>query len=64
MSNHSERFDRNERRNSLAAFLRAIQFRKPPESTVHIDRAMAQLHPTARQASEAADDSGCIRSAN
>jgi len=63
MSNHSERLDRNERRNSLAAFLRAIQFRKPPTSPVHIDREMAQLHPKAPQGADAIDD-GCIRSAN
>lgn len=60
----SERLDRNERRNSLAAFLRAIRFRKPERKTVHIDRELAQLHPRARQPGDGADDQDGIRSAN
>ncbi len=61
---NSERLDRNERRNSLAAFLRAIRFRKPERSEVHIDRELAQLHPRARQLGDGADEKGWIPSAN
>ena len=61
---NSERFDKNERRNSLAAFLRAIRFRKPKPATVHIDRELAQLHPRARQLGDSADEYDLVRSAN
>jgi hypothetical protein len=63
-SERTERLDRNERRNSLAAFLRAIRFRKPARKTVEIDRELAQLHPRARQLGDSADEQGCVRSAN
>lgn len=61
---NSERFDRNERRNSLAAFLRAIRFRKPQATTVHIDRELAQLHPKARQLADSGEEHVGVPSAN
>ena len=64
MVSASERLDRNERRNSLAAFLRAIRFQKPEGEEVSVDRQMARLHPRARQHGGAGEDSNCVRSAN
>ncbi|MEO1080610.1 MAG: hypothetical protein AAFY29_13715 [Pseudomonadota bacterium] len=64
MTVDSERFDRNERRNSLAAFLRAIRFRKPKRANVVVERDFAQLHPRAPQHHRAAEDGTCVRSAN
>ena len=48
MVSASERLDRNERRNSLAAFLRAIRFQKPEGEEIAVERSMARLHPRAR----------------
>ncbi|MEE4279901.1 MAG: hypothetical protein V2I82_15655 [Halieaceae bacterium] len=64
MNSDSERLDRNERRNSLAAFLRAIRFRKPKTETTKVERVFAQLHSRARRPSRLADEHACIRSAN
>ncbi|GEM_PF-3690913 len=61
---NSERLDRNERSNSLAAFLRAIKFRKPARHNAYVERDFAQLHPRARQSADIADDNNWIRSAN
>lgn len=60
----SERLDKNERRNSLAAFLRAIRFRKSKSEQPPVERDFAQLHPRARQHQAVADEQACIRSAN
>lgn len=59
-----ERLDRNERRNSLAAFLRAIKFRTPKHDNVQIERDFAQLNRRARKSKESADEYRWVRSAN
>ncbi len=64
MVSASERLDRNERRNSLAAFLRAIRFQKPEGDEVAVERHMARLHPRARQHGGVSEDSNWVRSAN
>ncbi|MEM1187688.1 MAG: hypothetical protein AAF933_10995 [Pseudomonadota bacterium] len=64
MTLDSERLYRNERRNSLAAFLRAIRFRKPKRNAVVVERDFAQLHPRAPQHHRTAEDWSCVRSAN
>jgi hypothetical protein len=64
MSSDSERLYRNERRNSLAAFLRAIRFRKPKEETVRIDRDFAQLQSGPGKRRRLKEERYCIRSAN
>jgi hypothetical protein len=65
MSSDSERLDRNERRNSLAAFLRAIRFRKPKEDNVRIEQDFAQLktHPRTKRR-RGVEERYCVRSAN
>jgi len=60
----SERLDKNERRNSLAAFLRSIRFRTKKSEQPAVERDFAQLHPRARQPQTLADEQACIRSAN
>jgi hypothetical protein len=60
----SERLDKNERRNSLAAFLRSIRFRTKKTEHPAVERTFAQLHPRARQPKALADEQACIRSAN
>ena len=64
MTVDSERLYRRERRNSLAAFLRAIRFRKPKRASAVVERDFAQLHPRAPQHNLAAEDGTCVRSAN
>ena len=59
-----ERLDRNERKNSLAAFLRAIKFRTPRNDQVKIERDFAQLHSRARKSKDSAEDHLWVRSAN
>lgn len=59
-----ERLDRNERSNSLAAFLRAIKFRKPKDDQVKVDRDFAQLHSKARRSKDQAEERYWVRSAN
>ncbi len=63
MNRDSERLDRNERRNSLAAFLRAIKFRTPRKKN-HNERAFAQPHRRVRQHAALAEENSWIRSAN
>jgi hypothetical protein len=61
----SERLDRNERRNSLAAFLRAIKFRKPTSDEVVVEQTFAQPKPRARQRkTRLAEEYRWVRSAN
>lgn len=65
MSSDSERLDRNERRNSLAAFLRAIRFRKPKEEGARVEQVFAQLNPHPRtKRRRATEERYCVRSAN
>ena len=64
MSSDSERLDRNERRNSLAAFLRAIKFRTPKPEATHVERDMARLHPRTPQSPGVGEDNELVRSAN
>lgn len=63
MNRDSERLVRNERRNSLSAFLRAIKFRKP-RSPERAERAFAQPHQQARQHGALAEENSWVRSAN
>ena len=61
----SERLDRNERRNSLAAFLRAIKFREPTNDDVVVEQTFAQPKPKARQPeTRLAEEYRWVRSAN
>lgn len=67
----NERLDRNERRNSLAAFMRAIKFRKSPAGRKTVDaprdtmnQDFAQPHPKVRRRAAAAEDQYWVRSAN
>ena len=61
----SERLVRNERRNSLSAFLRAIKFRSPTQAAVEFDRNFAQPRPKARQRkTRLAEEYRWVRSAN
>ena len=61
----SERMVRNERRNSLAAFLRAIKFRNPTQIDVEFDRNFARPQPKARQRkTRLAEEYRWVRSAN
>ena len=62
MTQQTERLDRNEQNDSLAAFMRAIKFRSPMRSKGTVDRTFAQPHPRARQAAN--DETSCIPSAN
>jgi hypothetical protein len=64
MTSDSERLGRNERRNSLAAFLRAIRFRKPKNESAKVERDFAQLQPRARQQRRLAEERYWVRSAN
>ena len=60
---NSERLDRNECRNSLAAFLRAIKFRKPSQGDARVERDFAQMHPRTPQPAQV-EDNNWVRSAN
>ena len=68
MKQHSERLVRNERRNSLAALLRAIKFRKPGGAGAAqrspVEQHFARPTPRARQQAILAEDSLWVRSAN
>lgn len=59
-----ERLDRNERRNSLAAFLRAIKFKAPPRRDTRVERDFAQIHSRASRRGAPPEDKHWVRSAN
>lgn len=59
-----ERLDRNERRNSLAAFLRAIKFKAPPRRDTRVERDFAQIQSRAPRREAPPEDHHWVRSAN
>lgn len=59
-----ERLDRNERRNSLAAFLRAIKFKAPPRRATRVERDFAPIHSRTPRREAQPEDKHWVRSAN
>lgn len=64
MSHSSERLVKNERRNSLAALLRAIKFRSNGNTRSPVTQHFAQPHPRARQLATLPEEHFWVRSAN
>lgn len=64
MNSEQERLDRNEQRNSLAALLRTLKFRKPRPKGPSNEQPMARLQSRIPQPGAINDDYNCVRSAN